>query len=384
MLVEAWLTPGKGISRAACTSGDIFMESTPIPSVCPSCQRGLAPDSRCPQCGQPAPARGFPGYCEPGPGWTQAPLGKVFAALLLVWALCHGLCQLAISVFHGVTPTSPELIPAGAAALFGILQAFALAVVSMVVSAGNRRGLVIGAGIGLLSAGIVVSLARLAEPSVLSGHPAVIYAGIGLPLSARLLYLLPAMFILAGALGGSIGARVWRPLEFQAYVAAGSAQANGVSVALPMLGGQRVFQLPGPLSCLRVTVGVLFAIGVGLLGCRQVITFLLAASEGALRIETQFQERIAIVEIFAIAILVGGCIAGATTRSGLNHGIGVGIGCAIAVVGMFLGGATRSMGDPAPFVFAAVFLGPLGGWFGGELLPPGTRKRRKRRAILDL
>lgn len=361
------------------------MESTPIPSVCPTCQRVLSPDKRCPQCGQLSRASGFSAPLEVGLGWTQSPLGKGLAALLLAWALSHGLCQLATSVFHGMTPTSPELIPSGAAALFGILQAVALGVVGMVVGAGNRRGLVIGAGIGLLSAGVVVSLARLAEPSVLAGHPAVIYAGIGLPLSARLLYLLPTMFILAGALGGSIGARVWRPLEFQTPpMAAGGAQANGVSVSLPTSGGRRAFQLPGPLSCLRVTAGILFGIGVGLLGCRQVIAFLLAASEGALRIETQFAERIAIVEIFAVAILLGGCIAGATTRSGLKHGIGVGIGCAIAVVGMFLGGATRSMGDPAPFVFAAVFLGPLGGWFGGELLPPGTRKRRKRRALLDL
>lgn len=356
-----------------------------MPSVCPSCQRLLPPRSQCPHCASARRGNFAPEAGDFSSGWVQSTPGRVLASLLLAWALSHGLSQMAGAALQALGITaSHDLFSGSAVPLFCFLQALALAAVGMVMAAGRRNGLLTGAGIGLVSGLAIVTLASLNSPARTAAHPGAIYAGVGLPLKMSLLYLLPLMLALAGAVGGIIGMRVWQPLEFPAVPAAAGGSFSGVSVALPSSGARPALPAFGPLSWLRMLVGIVFGIGVGLCGGRQVIAFILSASEGALKIDSQFQERIATVEVFAVAILFGGCLAGATTRSGLRHGIGVGIGCAIVIVGLFMGGAIRDLGDPAPFIFASVFLAPLGGWFGGGLLPPGVRKRKKKRRIIDL
>jgi hypothetical protein len=129
------------------------------------------------------------------------------------------------------------------------------------------------------------------------------------------------------------------------------------------------------VAWLRVLAGT----GVAVLGgvfTDRVIDLVVTASEGYLQVATLDQNRVATGEVLCLAILLGGCIAGATTRNGLKQGLWVGLASAMLLGCLAAAGLFAHAGSLVLPVLAAVFLGPVGGWFGTELMPPANRRRR--------
>src|SRR5205807_8120257 len=134
--------------------------------------------------------------------------------------------------------------------------------------------------------------------------------------------------------------------------------------------GEPLIPWAGPVDWLRVMIGVAVAVGAGILGTRPVIDALIKASEGYFKIENRLQDKVTIMELFALSILLGGCIAGATRPNGLKQGLCVGIGSALLILAIFLTSGPPPIGSLLSLMISALILGPLGGWFGTELLPP--------------
>jgi len=83
-------------------------------------------------------------------------------------------------------------------------------------------------------------------------------------------------------------------------------------------------------------------------------------------------------EISALAMIVGGALAGATTRNGSKQGFCVGVGTATVLAGIRLATRTHTLELLILMLISALSLCFVGGWFGGHLLPPVYRSRRKR------
>ena len=104
----------------------------------------------------------------------------------------------------------------------------------------------------------------------------------------------------------------------------------------------------------------------------------LEASEGKLQVSTHLQAELVTWEISALAMIVGGALAGATTRNGSKQGICVGIGTASVLGGIRLATLTYTPELLILMVVSALSLSFVGGWFGGHLLPPVRTAHRKR------
>jgi hypothetical protein len=111
--------------------------------------------------------------------------------------------------------------------------------------------------------------------------------------------------------------------------------------------------------------------------------FIVDASEGKLKIVTHMQANLVTLEISALAILAGAALAGSSTFNGLKQGLSVGCGAAIvlAVISIVNGPAVLSQ-----FLLqlaCVLCLGLVGGWFGGQLLPPVTPRQRLKRKYTE-
>jgi hypothetical protein len=83
------------------------------------------------------------------------------------------------------------------------------------------------------------------------------------------------------------------------------------------------------------------------------------------------------MELSALATLVGGAFAGATTRNGFKQGFGVGICAASIVLGLQVSTPTFGL-ESAIFTLSGIFIvAVVGGWFGGQLFPKVMAKRHR-------
>lgn len=300
--------------------------------------------------------------------WTTNGVGKVLVGFLLACGFCQAFVQL-VSAGLRAAGASPADMP-GMVAFFvlGLLGSCATAIGGGVSGAGRRRAALAGLAVGFLA-----GLTALATSWIVD------YPGSGLPTSKLALRsltgILFGLLLISGTVGAGVGASVWR---WSPGFRTGSLIAASTG-KIAFGGGFDPSLWSGPVRWVRVLAGVCLAVGAGVVGSGAVLKFLLAASDGTLHIETAFQQRVATVELFALAMIFGAALAGATSRSGLKQGFAVGVGAAAAIVGLAGTGSFPHVGSLEPFAFAAVFLGPLGGWFGAELLPavpPGRVQRR--------
>ena len=359
--------------------------------VCSKCGRPLEAGLQCSQChGRFLDSAIPPGdrvYPQQAEKWHQTPWGKIVAGLLLVLGLCYGLSQVWLAIIQTLVPdpSGGFLPPLTGLAMFAGFQALVLVMAGALVGAGQRRGFTYGALVGLLSGGIMVvgllngTLAVLLQPFV--STPLVV----GTPIWVAVVYGLPPTHILFGCLGTLAGGMVWKPqqvLSLPAAAANPSALRQGQSrLNLPASSpNEPLFPWAGPVDWLRILGGILVAVCGGIIGTRSVVDFLIAATEGYLKIENRLQDRVTLMEVFALSIFLGGCIAGATTPNGLKQGFWVGLGAATLIFTIFVMSAMPPFGSLLSLGFSALVLAPLGGWFGTELLPPalGLSRRRKK------
>jgi hypothetical protein len=298
---------------------------------------------------------------------------------LIAAGLCYGLLQLA-NVLLREDHAGLQLDAVTGYAAFAACQALAVVVAALVAGAGSRQPAGAGATMGLMSglliltgllSGVLRPLARAFVPDALAP---------GGTFNPTVFYGVPALHFVFGAVGGWLGRCVWRPPP---VITMAILRTSGPAPALEAAPASRGWApWSGPVAWLRVLAGTLVAVCGGVF-TKSLIGFVMEASDGYFRILTDIQGRVTAGEVFSLSILLGGCVAGATTRNGLKQGLFVGAAAAAALTAFFLTGLLGPSGTALTSVFSAAVLGPLGGWFGSELLPPGDTRRRRRSWLDD-
>jgi hypothetical protein len=302
--------------------------------------------------------------------------------VLLALGLCFGLLRLCSAVFAAVGNGAGDggVSPLTRLFLFQGLQALALLAGGIFAGAGQRRGAGLGAIVGVMSGLLVLT-------AMLDGFFVFVDRSFlrdlltpGATVRNVTLYGLPVLFAFCGALGGFIGGVVWKPLA-DVESAAGRMQADRPGTRQAAF--QRVAWLSdlswtGPVAWGRVIAGTAVAVA-GAIWTNAILSFVILATQGKLSIVTAWEDQVSYGEVFSLSILIGGCVAGTNTFNGLRQGVLVGIGGAL-VLGMFFLSGSLAQSVPAIYpVLSTLFLGPIGGWFGSELLPPVCVAPRRRR-----
>jgi hypothetical protein len=263
--------------------------------------------------------------------------------------------------------------------MFVCIQAVSLVAGAIVTGVGQRRGITYGALVGLLSGSLVISGIFC---GVLGNFAASFGTQLftpGAPIRNIVMYALPILHVLFGALGGLIGSAFWRPLpevgEFSAAGLAPGGRAPSRIVRRPPE-RPRTFSWKGPIRWSRVLIGTIIAV-VGAVYTRNAIDWIIKISEGSINVYTIREDQVSFAEFFSLAIMLGGSIAGATTRNGLKQGACVGLASAIVLAGLLRAGYFA--GPPLYPIISTLFLGPVGGWFASELLPPVVAPQYRRR-----
>jgi hypothetical protein len=326
---------------------------------CPQCSSSFEQRLQCPTCGVrllvPETRRG--GFGLMSRGWQHTSVGRIFIGLLLAQGLFYGLRHLLTGVLllvqgqnniQEALTTLPGLIGVQA------LQIVALVLAGLVAAAGQRSGLLLGLFLGMLN-GIIAVIAQQ--------WPATATHSLLPP------YGQPLIQGFVGAVSGVIGGTIWKPLAV--VLSADSAQLKRKKLTQP-----RMPIFAGRIHWLRIFFGSAFAV-VGFLSAHYLLERALKASSDALIAETYWQERVVTWEIKALAMVLGGILAGIGTTNGFKQGVFVGIlGGAILNVALALRGVEYQV--VVLTMVSSLCLSLSGGWFGGQLFPPLTQFQRAR------
>lgn len=320
--------------------------------ACPVCFQQYEQRVQCPRCRvnlQPPSVREPATPEDPlPPHWSRNPWGRTVLGVLVAQGLYYVLRSL---LFAGMLALGSESETAHGN-LFGLLssqflQLLALFLGSLLAGAGQRGGGVYGSMVGVWN-GILCTMVQGLQ---------------GEPITAVLLYGQPILHAAVGAFGGVLGSWFWQPIT-----------ATVPSGAKPMpvkLGPSPLFQLTrARIHWLRVFAGLGIA-AAGYVWADTILHLVLKTADGHMTLRASVQQSLLTLEIAALAVFVGGALAGATTWSGTAQGAWMGILSAAVFVGYQLG--YRHMNDPGTlglYVGGILALGLLGGSLGGRLLPP--------------
>jgi hypothetical protein len=355
--------------------------------VCPQCKGSFDGALQCPKCGVRLMPADKSQQAAEGPRqgqWHQTPAGRILAGLVVGLVLSYGLLVLA-----SLGMRRASLAPQASALVFLGIQGLALLAGGMLAGAGQVKGIMYGAGVGVVSGllawGAVLTgmLATMIEP--FSKEPLTPLPSLQ-PITPQVLmaYGLPIAHILFGALGGLIGISIWKPLpklDLPTSVPTDQKPVLGTKISLPPQGDKKVlFPWAGPIAWIRVLIGMGVAVVGGAIGTKPVLKFLVELGGLDPADIIKVQENVAHGELVALSVLIGGTIAGATTSNGLKQGVLVGFGAGIGMSLYFMttgeGAGVEKMLGP---LLSSIFLGPLGGWFGSELMPPAPKGRIAKR-----
>jgi hypothetical protein len=286
--------------------------------------------------------------------WQNTPWGRIVVGILLSQGLGHGLQMLCTA---GVLAASEESSRTVWGTLFGLvllqaLHAFSLIVGAAVTAAGQRRGLFLGVVVGLVS-GTVFLAAQLLQSERVPDATA---------------FGEPVLAVVFGAVGGLLGSGIWKPLP--------AVKMPGADKPRPRRAAVAPATLDGPVSWGRVLLG-LGVVACGVLWPALILNLVVEYSQGRVRLESHLQAQLVTWEIAGVLMLVGGALAGATTRSGIKHGLLVGVAGTVLLVGNFLANRGAALEQTLLMVACVLSLSVAGGWFGGHLFPPLAAKRRK-------
>jgi hypothetical protein len=281
----------------------------------------------------------------------------VLLGVLLAQGLFYGLRHLLTGALLAVTG-APGAAEARASSegemLLQAAQVLALLVGGGLAGAGRRGSFFLGAVVGGFNGVIAAGVPQAQAPALAP-----------LPLLAQ-----PFLHAGLAALGGWLGALIWRPLPAPIdgrLADPARKRARRRSMAL----------FAGRVSWFRVLLGAAIAIA-GAAASKGLFEKILDLGGGKLGTETVLQDRIITWEIKAVALLLGGALAGATTANGIKQGLFVGFFSSFLLVGIETYN-TPYWAEVAASTFASAFsLTLVGGWFGGALFPPVTRRQRSR------
>ena len=307
--------------------------------------------------------------------------------VLLALGSCYGLLQLCAASFVALGPSTRDggFSPATRLALFLGLQGLALLAGGVLAGAGQRRGAGLGAIVGVMSGMLLITAMLDGAFSFFDKSFGKDLLTPGSTIRNFTLYGLPIIHAICGAAGGLIGSFVWKPLSELDQAAIGSARAmagtGNFSKAFRRIEHSKVsaWSWTGSVAWGRVILGTAVAVG-GAIWTKSIVSLAVLAFEGKLTIMTSWDEQISYGEVFSLSILVGGCIAGTNTFNGLRQGVYVGLCAAVALAVFFMNGSLKQSVPVVYPVISTLCLGPIGGWFGSELLPPIYRRPRRRKA----
>ena len=296
------------------------------------------------------------GHGEDSQLWQHTPWGRFLVGLLVAQGLYYGLRQLwTAGLLAAERPSDSVWVALTELVIIQGLQAVGVVAAGILTGAGQRGGILYGAGVGVWN-GVLFLLGRQ-----WLGHVLTPVALVGEP-------ILQAAF---GAIGGLIGSKIWRPMP---------SFMEMESVREPIAQSRPPVKDPsfsGPVSWGRVLAGVTLTVG-GVVWTDVIREFVLEASEGNLRIDTHLQAGLVTWEISALALLAGSAIAGASTPNGIKQGLITGVGTTFVLLLIRVGGSGFILQQ---FIFtaaSALCLCMAGGWFGSQLLPPLPRSRHRQ------
>lgn len=339
-----------------------------MPLACPQCKQVFEQSGVCPLCNvvlmyhatnlQNDPTSNSGDAEDDSHQWQQTPWGRIIIGLILAQGLSFGLLQLLTA---GILATGD-----GTDAwhtLWGIVLRHAIHAVSLILGgaltgAGQSRGIVYGALVGFTSGIISFFLQGYANEAA----------------GSALVYGLPLLHLAIGAIGGALGILIWRPTpslpELESTTPTPMARTRwGISLGR---------MLSGPVHLGRVCVGA-FVIVVGVVWAQAILEFLLRASSGNLAISSRLQAQLVSMEISALVAILGAGFAGATTRNGLKQGLCVGIAASIIVLGIQVCSPNFTLESGVFTLSGIIAIALVGGWFGGQLFPPLSADKRRRR-----
>lgn len=332
--------------------------------VCPQCNVTYEQRLQCPGCGvrllyQASARRRSSEVCRPEDSWQHTPWGRLFIGLLLAQGLYYVLRNLCTA---GLLAAGEASAQSALNTLYGLilLQAFqAVGVVAagLLVGAGKRQGFLFGLVLGVWN-GVLFLLAQQWAGDMLTPITLV-----GLP-------LLQAVF---GGIGGQVGSWVWKPMPTLSVPGSAPREAaRGSGRKTPPF-------FAGPVSWTRVLMGIGVAVG-GVVWANFILEFIVQTSEGKLRLDDHLQSQLVTWEICALSLLAGGAIGGTNCCNGTKQGICVGVGSSSVLLGLGMASGSLSLHLLLFNVTSAISLGLVGGWFGGQLLPPVVPRARRLRA----
>ncbi len=328
---------------------------------CPQCNKVYEQQAQCSDCNLRTLyyAQTLLGPTAPMPDegqWQQTPWGKIIFGVILTQGLCFGLQHLLSSFFlaAGDETRSTWQTLWGIASLHA-LQAICLLVGGALTGAGHPRAILYGAFVGLANGIIFLFLQRNTAEQTFG----------------MVVYALPLVHLVLGALGGLIGMYIWRPAPQIPVMETSPAGSDSVPMADYW---SKVWS--GPVHLGRVFAGI-FLVVVGVVWSNTILDFVLRSSNGTLNLSSHLQAQLVGWEISALVTLLGAGCAGASAMNGIKQGICVGLGSIVLLVGIQMGNP-KVTGEVLIVNVASVFiLSMVGGWFGAQLLPPLVKRRRR-------
>lgn len=322
--------------------------------VCPACNGRFEQLLECPACKVRLQYKSEAELSARQGQWQQTPWGRMLVGLLLAQGLAHGLQQLVSAVLLASDgDTAGWRTTAGALCLL-VFQGLGLLCGGAITGAGQSRALLFGSLLGVMNA-----LLFFAFP--MGGRN---------PDSELEMYASLVLNPALGALGALLGSLIWRPLPaIKAMLFPTQAQAALPTPTTPFWSG--------PISWPRVVLG-LTVIVAGSVWTPRIMAWVLDMGHGTLEVRTHFQAWLVQWEISALMTLIGAAAAGACTFNGLKQGLVAGLIAGIVLVGINLGNPKADF-ETMLYMLAGLFcLTGAGGWFGSQLLPPLTQRRKRR------
>ncbi len=328
--------------------------------ICPQCGKAYEQRLQCQLCGVRLLYQDHGRQRRDGPGrrvrWRQTPWGRVLIGLALSQGLFYGLRQLLTGALMALqSDGSPEQIwgtPAGLV-LLQVLRLLTLVIGAILAGGGQRYGAALGAVVGLGNGVLSVFL----QPGPVPVRTAIE------------MYGQPLLQTVFGALGGWVGCAFWQPVPI--------VDPNAHRLARKRATRRARSLFAGPVAWVRVCMGVALAVA-GTLSAAVLLDLALEASRGTLSTTDAMQDQMVTWEIKALALLLGGALAGATTANGGKQGLAVGIGSSIILIGIRLHQAHYWLEVAALTLVSSFSLTFVGGCFGSQLFPPVVKFRRPR------
>ena len=336
--------------------------------VCPTCKKAYQLAMTCPACKvrllyQAQSLKG--GNLEdsdPGAHWQQTPWGRMIVGLVLAQGLSFGLQQLLTAwlLASGDDGSKQVWATLWGLALLHSVQGLSLLFGGALTGAGQHRGMLYGAFVGLVNGLIFLVVQRQS----------------GEVLNDLALFGQPLLHMVFGGLGGLIGQQIWKPLPRVKLPEDLSPPPPPVIV--PAKG---LLFLTGPVHLVRIFVGSAFVV-TGVLFSGKILEFVINTGQGKLSLSSHLQAQLVAWEIAGLVIVIGSGLAGATTFNGLKQGLCVGVASSLIYIGTQLANPKANLESVLFMLITMIGFGLIGGWFGGQLFPPVARSRR-RHSILS-